>query len=240
MDLTRRQALLLILVVIGALGFLVVADQLVERVSPWNYDDFEREIDRLGVWGPIIYMLFFAASMVVAPVPTGPAPLAAAAAFGGLAAFFYTLGAGSVGAALCFAIARRWGRPALARYLPQKMAVEIDRSTDRLGVRVLFLLRLFPILGVDIVSYAAGLTRMRFRTYAVISVAGSVPSLALLSVAGEGAADNRLLFAAGLAGFGALMVLPLLYYALRKRRPTRAAGAVVEPGAVGSPPADGD
>ena len=218
MDLSRRQAILLILTVVLAVGFLVVLDQLIERVSPWDYHDFERWMDDLGVWGPIAYVAFFAASMVAAPVPTGPAPLAAAAAFGAVAAFFYTMVAGAIGATLCFAIARRWGRPALRRVLPDKLADEIDRAADHLGLRVLVLMRLFPIFGVDIVSYGAGLTPMRFRTYLVISLVATSPVLALTVAVGEGARDDRTLAAAALAALTVFLVAPLAYFAVRRRR----------------------
>lgn len=229
MDITRRQAILLIFVVILALGSLVVADQLIERVSPWNYDDFERWMDDLGPWGPIVYMIFFAVSMVIAPIPTGPAPVAAAAAFGGLAGFFYTTLAGAVGASLCFVIARRWGPPLLRRFLPERVVDEIDRVAQRLGLRVLLILRLFPLLGVDAVSYAAGLTRIGYLPYLGVSIVGSIPVLALVSLIGEGARDDRMLAVIGVVGLGVFLILPLSYLALRARhgdavRPAQASG----------------
>ena len=218
MDITRRQALFLIVGVIGALTLFIAADQFIERVSPWDYDDFERWMADLGVWGPILYILFFAASMVFAPIPTGPAPVAAAAAFGAAAGFAYTMIAGAIGASLCFGIARRWGRPALIRLLPDKLVGEIDRVAARLGARVLIALRMFPIFGTDIVSYAAGLTPLRFRAYLLITIVASSPALLLISLIGEGVQDNRALAAASTAGLGILLLLPLIYFVVRKQR----------------------
>lgn len=218
MEITRRQAVYLILLVIVALGALIAADQLIERVSPWDYDDFERWIDDLGVWGPIVYIAFFAASMVVAPIPTGPAPVAAAAAFGGVLGFFYTMIAGVIGAALCFWIARLWGRPLMRRFLPERVVDEIDRVTNYLGLRVLFVLRLFPLLGVDAVSYAAGLTPIRFAPYLAISIVATIPILALTSAIGEGLQDNRELALAAVIGLAVFLIVPLAYLALRRRR----------------------
>lgn len=218
MEITRRQAVYLIIVVVLALGMLVAIDQVIERVSPWDYDDLERWMDDAGVWGPIAYVAFFAGSMVVAPVPTGPAPVAAAAAFGGVAAFFYTLIAGVIGATLCFWIARVWGRPLLRRFLPETVMREIDRVAQRLGLRILFVMRLFPIMGVDIVSYAAGLTPIRFVPYIVISIVGTMPVLILVSAIGEGARDNRMLALGALLGLAAFFLVPLGYLALRRKR----------------------
>ncbi len=217
MEITRRQAFYLVLAVLLALAALVALDRLVEEVSPWDYDDFERWIDDLGAWGPIIYIVFFAASMVFAPIPTAPAPIAAAAAFGGVLGFFYTLIAGIIGATLCFWIARVWGRPLMRRILPDKLVDEIDRLTASLGLRVLFVLRLFPLLGVDVVSYAAGLTPIRYLPYIVISIVASIPMLALTSAIGEGIQDNRTLAAGALIGLAVFLITPLAYFVLRKK-----------------------
>ena len=218
MEITRRQAIYLIVVVVLALGALVALDRLVEEFSPWDYDDFERWINELGAWGPIIYILFFAASMVVAPIPTGPAPVAAAAASGGVLGFVYTLVAGFIGATLCFWIARWWGRPTLRRLMPAKLVDEIDRVTAYLGLRVLFVLRLFPLLGVDIISYAAGLTPLRYLPYIVISIVATMPVLALTSAIGEGVRENRELALVAILGLGAFLILPLAYIAIRNKR----------------------
>ncbi len=218
MDLTRRQAWLLIGVVVTAFAGFVLADQLIERVSPWDYDDFARWTDDLGVWGPIAYIGIFAASMVFAPLPTGPAPIAAATAFGGVLAFVYTLLAGILGASLCFVIARRWGRPVMERFLPDKLVNEIDRLSRQMGLRVLFLVRLFPILGVDLISYAAGLTRLRFLPFVGVSVLASTPTLVLVSAVGAGVRDNRLMAAMGMGALFLFLLVPLLYFVVRRRR----------------------
>ena len=224
MELTRRQAILLIGAVLVAVGLLVAMDRVIERVSPWDYQDFADWMDGVGVWGPLVYIAGFAASMVLAPIPTAPAPLAAAAAFGGVVAFFYTMAGLVIGASLCFWIARRWGRPALRRFLPARFVQEVDRVAEQLGVRVLFLLRLFPVLGVDAVSYGAGFTPIRYPTFVAVTVIASTPTLVLVSVVGQGLRGNRLLAAIGLAALTVFLLVPLLYFALRRRRAKRSVG----------------
>lgn len=225
MELTRRQAILLIGVVFVAVGLLVATDQVIERVSPWDYQDFADWMEGVGVWGPLVYIAGYAVSMVVAPIPTAPAPLAAAAAFGGVVGFFYTMVGTVLGASLCFWIARRWGRPALQRFLPARFVQEVDRMAGQLGVRVLFLLRLFPVFGVDAVSYGAGFTPIRYLTFVAVTVIASTPTLVLVSVVGQGLRENRLLAAIGLAALTAFFLGPLLYFALRRRRAKRSVRA---------------
>ncbi len=237
MDITRRQAIALILVVILALGALVGLDQIIQRLSHWDYDDFERWMRDLGAWGPVAYIAFLALSMVFAPLPTTPAPLAAAAAWGAVLGVIYTLIAVAIGAALCFFIARYWGRRVYEHFLPAKTVDEIDRIADRLAVRALVALRLFPLLGADYVSYAAGLTAIRFRLYLGITVVFSLPSIILISVIGESVREDREVAAIGVGALAAFLILPLLYVVVRKRRPGGArpggdaASTDAEPGA---------
>ena len=218
MDITRRQATLLILAVVLGLAALLAFDQLIQRASPWDYDDFERWMRDLGAWGPAAYIAFLAISMVIAPIPTTPAPIAAAAAWGAVEGVIYTLIAAAIGASLCFLIAQRWGRRVYERFLPAKMVQEIDRLADRLAVRVLVVTRLFPVLGPDVVSYAAGLTSIRYRLYIVISIVFSVPSVVLISVIGANASEDRTVAAIGVALLGVFLIVPLLYFVVRKRR----------------------
>ena len=234
MQITRRQALILIAGVLVFLGLLVAMDQFIERLSPWDYDDVERWMADLGAWGPIAYIAFFSVSMVFALIPTSPAPIAAAAVFGAALGFLYTLLGGTIGAVASFYIARRWGRPLMERLMPVKTVVQIDRLADQLGIRILILLRLFPLIGADYVSYAAGLTRIRIGVYIIISVLGSVPTLLLVSIVGENVTENRTVAAVALAVLAVFLLTPLTYFALWKQpRPAARPG---DPALSGSIP----
>ena len=80
-------------------------------------------------------------------------------------------------------------------------------------------MRLLPAISFDIVSYAAGLTILRRRWFALATATGMVPATFLLSHAGAGLrnTDSALTNILGsLAGLGVLMLLAALY--VRKRR----------------------
>ncbi len=218
MEISRRQFLLAMAVVATALGLLIATDLLLERFSPWDYDDFATWAQGYGVLGPIAYVAFYAISMVLAPIPTSPAPVAAATAFGGVAGFLYTLLGAAIGGTICFGIARRWGRPLMQRFLPERFMAEVDRVAERLGARVLLVLRLFPILGTDAVSYAAGLTQIRFALYLAITLVGSTPMFLLLSLVGDSLREDRTAALISIVGLGVFLLLPLLVIGWRSRR----------------------
>lgn len=215
----RRRIVLLAVGVVAVVAALIGVYLAYERWFPWEQSEIEEWIDGFGFWGPVIYILVFALSMLFAPVPTAPMPLIASAVFGPVLGFFYTIIATAIGSTICFWVARRLGRPVLRRFASQRAVDRIDQLGARLGVRLLIVMRLFPVAGVDYVSYAAGLTQMRFLTYIVISVLASSPILILAAVLGDAVLErNReLLLGAGL-GVAAFFALPVAWVWWRRRR----------------------
>ena len=219
---TRNRIILLAaaaLIVLAAIAvpYILFRDEL----QQWIETDVADWIEQLGPWGPIAYIAFFAGSMLFAPVPTAPAPIIAATVFGGALGFLYTLIGTAIGSAICFWLARKLGRPALRRLMSQAAVDKVDELGERLGLRLLIVLRLFPIAGVDYVSYAAGLTQMRFGIYIVVSILASAPILGIAAVLGEGVVGDWRLLAAAAGGLLLFFAAPLAWVAWRRRRAAR-------------------
>jgi len=220
---TRGRAAWLALLGIAVVALLIGAYFAYERWFPWEQSEIEEWIDGFGVWGPIVYIAVFAASMLFAPLPTAPMPLVAAAVFGPALGFLYTISATAIGSTICFWVSRRLGRPTLRRLTSQRALDKIDELGERLGIRLLIVLRLFPVAGVDYVSYAAGLTQMRFATYIVISVLASSPILVLAAVLGDAVLErNRELLIGAAVGVVGFFALPVVWVWWRQRRASRA------------------
>ena len=215
----RRRLAFLIVIGIGVVAILVGAYLAYERWFPWEQAEIEEWIDGFGIWGPIVYIVVFALSMLFAPLPTAPMPLIAAAVFGPALGFLYTISATAIGSTICFWVARRLGRPALRRLTSQRALDKIDELGERLGIRLLVVLRLFPIAGVDYVSYAAGLTQMRFASYIVISVLASSPILILAAVLGDAVLErNREILIGALIAIVLFFAAPVVWVWWRQRR----------------------
>ena len=67
-----------------------------------------------------------------------------------------------LGAALCFFIARYFGRPAVVKLASESALAVSDRFFERYGKHAVLIARLVPIISFDVISYGAGLTGMRF------------------------------------------------------------------------------
>ena len=221
-QITRHRAALLLLLGVAVIAILIGAYLAYERWFPWEQAEIEEWIDGFGVWGPIVYIVVFALSMLFAPLPTAPMPLIAAAVFGPALGFLYTITATAIGSTICFWVARRLGRPVLRRLTSQAALDRIDELGARLGIRLLIVLRLFPVAGVDYVSYAAGLTQMRFAYYIVISVLASAPILIFAAVLGDAVLErNREILIGAFVAIVLFFAAPIFWVWWRQRRRTQ-------------------
>lgn len=200
----------------AALGLLVYLVQSVGSVS-----NFAEHIESAGIWGPVLFILGYALS-VVAFVPGSVLTLAGGALFGLAKGTAIVFTAATLGSALAFLVARYLARPMVERRIrgnPRFAA--IDRAIESDGLRVVFLLRLSPVFPFTLLNYALGLTGVRFRDYLLASagmlpgsllyvyygkVAGEVAALAAGRTGERGLADYALL-ALGLAATVAVTIL---------------------------------
>ncbi len=67
---------------------------------------------------------------------------------------------------------------------PERTA-RVDALTDRLGDRAVFLMRLLPAFSFDWLSYAAGLTSMPVRTFAIATFLGTLPPVVAIVAVGD-------------------------------------------------------
>lgn len=110
------------------------------------------------------------------------------------------------GAALCFFIAKFLGRDVVEK-LTSKMAINsIDEFFDKYGKYTILVCRLLPFMSFDIVSYAAGLTSMKFMPFFIATGLGQLPATIVYSYVGGMLTGGAKLFVTGLMILFALTV----------------------------------
>ena len=159
-----------------ALLFIVVS--IIVAVSLWVFlahrSALPDAIRRGGAWSPVIYIACYVV-LTAAFVPAGALTLLGGAIFGVLE-----------GATLAFAGAMiaSWVAFLSARYLARGMVQSRIERTPRLahiveavshqGRRVVFLLRLSPVIPFSLVNVSSGITNIRFVDFALAGV-GMIP-----------------------------------------------------------------
>ena len=166
----------------------VVALVVVGRLAGGEIPRFAAWVSGLGVWGPLVFILGYAAA-VVAFVPGSVLTLAAGAIFGLAKGVVYVFVAAVLGSCAAFLVSRHLARRAVERRIagnPRFAAV--DRAVAVEGRKIVFLLRLSPVFPFTLLNYFLGLTRVRFVDYLLASV-GMIPGTLLYVYYGKLAGD---------------------------------------------------
>lgn len=149
-----------------------------------DIDKIKEYILSFGMLAPLISFLLMVFQAILAPLPAFLITFANAALFGWVYGAALSWASAMVGALLCFYIAQFLGRDVVEK-LTSKMALEsVDAFFERHGVYAILIARLLPFISFDVVSYAAGLTSMKLRSFLVATGIGQLPATLVYSYVG--------------------------------------------------------
>ncbi len=169
---------------VGAIAGILLLGRLAGGYLPV----FAAWVEAQGAWGPVVFVAGYAVATIIA-VPGTLLTLAAGAIFGILGGVIYVFIGALIGSSMAFLVARYLARPAVERRLAADPRFDqIDRAVAGEGRKIVFLLRLSPVLPFNALNYALGLTRVRFRDYVVASL-GMLPGTVLYVYSGRVAGD---------------------------------------------------
>ena len=122
-------------------------------------------IDSLGIWGPVAFFFIYLGS-VVATIPGTIFGVIAGGLFGSVVGVILISVSSTVGASICFLIARYFARDSVARWLSKNKTMKrLDELTENQGMMIVGLTRLIPLFPFTLLNYGFGLTRVSFKTY---------------------------------------------------------------------------
>ena len=194
---------------------------LIQRQFPQlNPAQIKAFIRSFGILGPIVLVVLITATIIISPLASLPFWFASLALFGFWLTCFFIIISNSIGSAINFLIAQRFGRPVVAKLVGKKGIEKIDGVTEIIGLKMLFIARLFGGASADYVSYAAGLTAMKFRPYFMISIFVAIPMIFLNIFFLDKILTFNPLFIAVLAplGYVLALVFPLVVYKWPKKK----------------------
>jgi uncharacterized membrane protein YdjX (TVP38/TMEM64 family) len=156
---------------------LVVAARLLP-VAQW-LEAFNAWVGHLGPWGIALFIVVYVLATVLL-LPGSVLTVGAGFVFGLGWAFFAVSIGSTVGAALAFLVSRF-----VARERVETMAKgnetfrRIDQAIGEQGAKLIFLLRLSPLIPFNLSNYFYGLTAVKFWPYVLASWIGMMPGTLL-------------------------------------------------------------
>src|SRR6184192_3763063 len=175
-----------------ALVAIVIALFLVMRFLPvreWlrSFNDW---VGQMGVAGIFIFIGVYAVATVLL-APGSILTIGAGLVFGLWKGFLAVSAGSTLGAALAFLVARFIARDKVEKIARQNEKFRrIDNAMGKEGAKLIFLLRLSPVIPFNVSNYFYGLTAVKFWPYVLASWIGMMPGAFLyvyIGVAGKAA-----------------------------------------------------
>jgi uncharacterized membrane protein YdjX (TVP38/TMEM64 family) len=215
-----RTGILAAIAVLGLAGLALwwfAPSLLTDAARLMDREGLDALVARAGIWGPLLIIGLMTVAVVASPLPSAPIAMAAGAAYGHVWGTVQVVIGAELGALIAFGLARILGHDVLRRVFGTSVDAGLLGSQNALTWTV-FASRLMPFISFDIISYAAGLSRLHAWRFALATLAGIIPTSFVLAHFGTEAVSGdpgRTTWA--VLGLGLITGLPLLWIAARRQ-----------------------
>lgn len=230
-----------------ALAFLLLGLAVALRHLPVSAT-LERatlSIESLGWWAPATFVVLYVVCTMLL-LPRTVLTVGAGFLFGPLHGLLWALLAINLGANLAFLSGRHLLRNVVERRIHADGRIQaLDQAVAGNGWRIVALMRMTPVFPYSLLNYALGLTRIRWRHFALGSLAGMFPGTAMLVILGtftdfaaEKSDEPTGLLVRSLYAVGVIVTLLATWWVTRFAKRTLDRHRAASSGSVaGSPPA---
>ncbi len=224
----EKKLFLPVLIALGSLGLLgyFLGQQHKNFLPGIQLKNFTPEAVRhyileFGPWALAVYIALYALNTVSLLPPIGIMSLAAGFIFG---PFLGTVGimAGSfLGTSTTFFISRIFGSGFVEKMTKNHpKVIEFQEKLNQKGFVTILLVRLIPLIPWEVVNYAAGLSKIKYKDFILATLIGIFPSVVLQTFFSDRLShfdirDPKLI--AAIAGFVLLISVPTIYLAWKRK-----------------------
>jgi uncharacterized membrane protein YdjX (TVP38/TMEM64 family) len=204
------------LLVLSALFYMLIPsvkstfNSIISMFATGDFTVVKEFVNSYGTYAMVVSFLLMVLQSLIAPLPAFLITFANANLFGWWQGAILSWSSAMAGAALCFVIAKILGRDVVEKLTSKAGLNQIDVFFERYGKQSILIARLLPFISFDIVSYAAGLTSMKFWPFFIATGLGQLPATIVYSYVGGMLTGGAKLFVTGLLILFALSVLVAL------------------------------
>lgn len=199
----------IIILVISIFLFFIFRSKL---FSMFTVEEIQSFVSSFGIFAPLIYILILTIAIIVSQIPNIPLTITSGIIFGPFLGGIYSLIGGMLGSIACFFISKTLGMSVMKKIFGKTLYF-CDRCNDKYIGLVVFITRLFPFFSFDVISYGAGLTNMRFKTFLIATFFGMIPMTFLFTYAGGFVlVDPRIAFILSMILIALFFIVPLLIH----------------------------
>ena len=175
---------LLILLLFFAAVTVWIGGPLLEMLG--DPDEFRSWVDSHSMFGRLIFIGMVILQVIVAVIPGEPMEIGAGYAFGAVEGTILCLVGTAIGSSLVFLFTKNLGIRMVEAFISREklQSLKFLQNAERLNF-VLFLAFLIPGTPKDILTYFAGLTPIRLRTFLLLTTLARIPSVVSSTLGGN-------------------------------------------------------
>lgn len=180
-------------------------------------------IERAGVWAPVLFIILKASTVVIAPLSGGPLYPLVGAFFGFFPGLIYAIIGDFIGYTIAFSISRKYGYPLVRKFIEGDDRSLLPRIVKHVGTPKGFFIACVTLgFMPDLLSYGAGLSKLRYRYFILILTPLSAVISTLLVLFGATLGGDSLSFALIIPAVAVLVIgigAYFFYRAVTKKNP---------------------
>lgn len=200
----KRIAIILLLLLIG----LAV---IVNQNPNLNASSLQVWIGSLGGWAPIVYILIYTLRPLIF-FPASLLTLAGGIVFGAWYGTLFTVIGATLSALVGYVMADKIGK-LWSKTTPLSKLAKVEQQMKQNGFLYVLWFRLVPFLNFDVVSYAAGIARVRILPFILATIIGMLPGTIAYNFLGDSLFEGDLRIIG--AAVAVVIVFTLLSFWLR-------------------------
>ncbi len=195
-----------------------LANSIFKMFATGDFQIVREFIEDYGAYAMLVSAGLMIFQSVMAPLPAFLITFANANLFGWWQGAILSWVSSMLGACLCYYISRILGRDVVEKLTSKAGLENIDEFFAKYGKHSILIARLLPFISFDIVSYAAGLTSMKFWPFVIATGLGQLPATIIYSYVGGMLTGGAQLLVTGLLILFALSVLIVLIRKIYNQR----------------------
>ena len=188
---------------------------------------FRAWVDAHGIWGRVLFIGLMALQVIIAFIPGEPFELAAGYAFGAVWGTVLVFLGIMLGGIIVFLFVKKIGVKAVEVFFPREQIDSLRYLNDEKALNATaFFLFLIPGTPKDLLTYVAGLTKIRLVPWLLLTSLARIPSVVTSTISGDALGLGK--YGLAITVYGATAILSgvgfLLYRRSQKKRALKQAG----------------
>jgi uncharacterized membrane protein YdjX (TVP38/TMEM64 family) len=179
-----KKVLKAILILCISMFFIYLIFKYQRLIKHINIKSLRKYILSFGPWASLALLIIYSLKPIVVVFPAVLLTVLAGNIFGPVKGFILAMAGVFFSASLAFYISKSLGKPFVDKITRGKL-LKLDDNIEAYGFKIIFLMRLSTLFPIDPLSYAAGLTKMKYSNFILGTLIGLAPEMAAYSYLGQ-------------------------------------------------------